>query len=1142
MPTGMNRYALQGRVVTMDDNLPLLGSGIVYIQGDKIADVRSSNEQPPDGFENTKPIQTNGTIYPGLIELHNHLSYDILPLWDVPKKYKRRSQWANNTDKTRLITGPMQVLGHSQGYPEAIVRYVEAKCLLAGVTTSQGIPLSGVGIEKFYKGIVRNVDQTSKPELPRAKSRISDVEAKDLQSFSNSLKNSTCLLLHLSEGVDERSRDAFRALQFPNGNWSIIEALAGIHCTALLPEHFQILENHGASMVWSPLSNLLLYGETAKIEAAKAAGITIALGSDWSPSGSKNLLGELKSAHLVSQQQGGLFTPRELVAMVTVNPARILKWQNALGSVKKDLLADIIVLDGKQGDPYENLIAAKESSIILVVIDGVPRYWSQPLSVSFGAGTEQVSVGGEIRTLNLHDEASNLNMQGLTLEAAQEKLQDGLHRLPELALLLENSLAMGGAIGFDPLTNQSFPTLVLDEDELQRESLRPLLGSDEVSDLQEMVQLLESIQYSELLEDVVVELDPLTIEDDPHFFPLLAGQVNLTYEFKQGLASFYNVQLQPPDGGRFILHMQPSVRSQFWTARDLPYFRNKSGYLSLEDRQLIIEQALVMLERVYVHLPFKRAMHAVDPVQHLKLLQYRLEKLQSDYKNAPDSRPPLPLETAFHREMTAIFTSLRDLHTNYLWPEPYRDKIAFLPFLIEEYFEGQGEQRKQVFLASKILPGARTKTFTEGVEVLYWNGVPIQQAVELNGERQAGSNLDARFARGLESLTVRPLVRSLPPDEDWVSLRYLDKNGKEHDLQQKWLVFSLGDQAEGVDADGASLLATALGYDLQTDFINQTKKLLFAPEAVAAELEYRKRRVIPPLKHPILGDLIPSTMPTIFRVKSIHNEFGDFGYVRIFTFNVEDDTAFIEEFVSLVQLLPQSGLIIDVRNNGGGLIYAAERLLQVLTPHPIEPQRAQFINTLLTLEICRQHAPSNVFAGLDLGQWIQSIEQSVETGASYSLGYPITPPEKCRDIGQKYPGPVILITDALCYSATDMFVAGFQDHRIGKILGTSGNTGAGGANVWTHALLDRLLRKPEAPLEPLPSSPFKPLPFGTGIRVAIRRTLRVGPQNDVPVEDLGVLPDERYYLTREDLINGNVGLIYRACQMLAGEHAKIGKT
>ena len=52
-------------------------------------------------------------------------------------------------------------------------------------------------------------------------------------------------------------------------------------------------------MVWSPMSNLLLYGGTADIAAALAAGVRIGIGSDWSPSGSKNLLGELKVAWLL---------------------------------------------------------------------------------------------------------------------------------------------------------------------------------------------------------------------------------------------------------------------------------------------------------------------------------------------------------------------------------------------------------------------------------------------------------------------------------------------------------------------------------------------------------------------------------------------------------------------------------------------------------------------------------------------------------------------------------------------------------------------------------------------------------------------------------------------------------------------------
>jgi hypothetical protein len=49
---------------------------------------------------------------------------------------------------------------------------------------------------------------------------------------------------------------------------------------------------------------------------------------------------------------------------------------------------------------------------------------------------------------------------------------------------------------------------------------------------------------------------------------------------------------------------------------------------------------------------------------------------------------------------------------------------------------------------------SRPARFERGVEVLAWNGVPIVRAIEINGESQAGSNPDARFARGLDNLTI----------------------------------------------------------------------------------------------------------------------------------------------------------------------------------------------------------------------------------------------------------------------------------------------------------------------------------------------------------------------------------------------------
>jgi hypothetical protein len=565
---------------------------------------------------------------------------------------------------------------------------------------------------------------------------------------------------------------------------------------------------------------------------------------------------------------------------------------------------------------------------------------------------------------------------------------------------------------------------------------------------------------------------------------------------------------QPSSEPNFLENVHPAVEQQFAAATDLPTFLASAGKLSLADRQLLVEQALLLLEQTYVHLPLKEAMHGINPIQRLKLLQYRLAQM---------SEKQMPSEIQFHNEMTDIFTSLRDLHTNYLLPAPFNGKTAFLPFRVEEYFENG--QRK--YIVSRLASGFSHPTFKPGVEVLYWNGVPIQRAIEINANRQAGSNLAARHARGLEALTTRAMLISLPPDEEWVVVGYRTLDGKQQELKQNWLVFPPQSEKGSVDPNSSTVEATALGIDIETESVRQAKKILFAPEIVAAEQKLAQAAI--PLE--ALAKNIDSIMPGVLRAQTVETPSGTFGYIRIFTFDVDDADKFVEEFVRLAELLPQNGLIIDVRGNGGGLIWASERLLQVLTPRSIEPEPVQFINTPLTYEVCRLHAPSTTFEDFDLSPWVKSIAQAVETGATHSRAVPLTTVESSNAVGQKYCGPVVLITDALCYSATDIFAAGFQDNQVGKILGASDNTGAGGANVWTHELLQLLLNGS--------IQPFKPLPNGANMRVSIRRTLRVGEQAGTPVEDLGIVPDQRHYMTKDDLLKGNVDLINHAGKMLA---------
>ena len=157
------------------------------------------------------------------------------------------------------------------------------------------------------------------------------------------------------------------------------------------------------------------------------------------------------------------------------------------------------------------------------------------------------------------------------------------------------------------------------------------------------------------------------------------------------------------------------------------------------------------------------------------------------------------------------------------------------------------------------------------------------------------------------------------------------------------------------------------------------------------------------------------------------------------------------------------------------------------------------------------------------------MARALETGATFSSAFPITPPERCNDIGQRWYQPVVLITDASCYSTTHIFAAGFQDHKIGPILGTDNNTGAGGANVWTLEQIRQFFAS--AGMTP----PLEQLPRGARMSVAIRRTLRVGDEAGTELEDLGVRPDFEHQLTRADTLSGNEDLIAHAASLLIGK-------
>ncbi len=345
-------------------------------------------------------------------------------------------------------------------------------------------------------------------------------------------------------------------------------------------------------------------------------------------------------------------------------------------------------------------------------------------------------------------------------------------------------------------------------------------------------------------------------------------------------------------------------------------------------RAQVVDTLITVLGQVYAHLPAKRAAYAHDPVQALTLLRTRSDALS---------------DSDFHLAVTGIVTGLRDAHTRYVGPAAVRGHVAALPFLVEQY----GPYDAPSFLVTKVAAELteHDPDFQPGVRLEWWNAVPFARAVDLYADRETGGRPDSRRARALESMTFRALDYGPPPDEQWVDVGYRTAKGQ------------AGDGRAAVDPARSpagprpprrpgSHAGLRQATDLAAEAVRRAKKQLFAAELWAAE----SRRAA---GHPadVAGRPGQPTgrarrgSPTTFQdtlaarpINSTDRLPADLVVRRRGRPGVPGRGA------RLLGLLPQGGLIVDLRGNPGGLIWAAERMLQLFTgvadlAHPVLPRR-----------------------------------------------------------------------------------------------------------------------------------------------------------------------------------------------------------
>lgn len=401
--------ALEGTVLTPDEVIP---DGIVLIDHGVIREVGAHLSLPAG----TVVAKTEGVIAPGLIDLHNHLTWNVFPRWKPNQEFGSRYDWQQTPMYKVLMDAPHAALVR-EGLNCDAERYAEVKAITEGETS-----VVGSLREPCNRGLARNLDDlrepgAAAPELgDAAQERIVynvfplQMTEPEVADAKQALSSGGALLIHLAEGAPN-SASAAREFPMLKGRGLLLPGVSLIHGVALTPDDFRELGAAGVGFVWSPRSNIELYGGTANVAAALASHVITALAPDWSPTGSDGLLGELQYAAVWNATQPHpLLDDHALVEMATVNAAKLVHMDRELGQIRKGYAADLLVLhSGGTHDAWWTMDHAVPEQVEMVMVGGEPVYGDPgPMRQLLGdAPLETLSVCGAQKSISFRTEAGS---------------------------------------------------------------------------------------------------------------------------------------------------------------------------------------------------------------------------------------------------------------------------------------------------------------------------------------------------------------------------------------------------------------------------------------------------------------------------------------------------------------------------------------------------------------------------------------------------------------------------------------------------------------------------------------------------------------------------------------------------------------
>ncbi|MCP3105452.1 lamin tail domain-containing protein [Myxococcus sp. K15C18031901] len=396
--------------IVLKDGETLIG-GQVLVNAQGVITCSACDCATAEGATDATQISCpTGVISPGLINPHEHITYPDKPYVGTDERYEHRNDWRTGKN------GHTQIRNGSSQQANDKLWYGELRHVMAGTTS-----IAGAG---GASGLLRNLDQSPVARQEGLEEGIADSATfplgdtdgtvitegcgyKSLPTGAN-LSTLAAYMPHIAEGISAGARNEFVCLSKDTNN-VMLPRTAVIHGIGLTAQDIALMGQSGTSLIWSPRSNIALYGDTAMVTTYKNIGVNIALGTDWLQSGSMNLLRELKCADSLSTNQfGGAFSDEQLWRMVTTNAAEATDVFEKTGRLAPGRVGDLAIFRVRDfaASPHRAVVAAEAADVVLTMRGGKALYGDQGLVDALkGADTcDALDVCGTSKTVCLQSE------------------------------------------------------------------------------------------------------------------------------------------------------------------------------------------------------------------------------------------------------------------------------------------------------------------------------------------------------------------------------------------------------------------------------------------------------------------------------------------------------------------------------------------------------------------------------------------------------------------------------------------------------------------------------------------------------------------------------------------------------------------